>query len=75
MNSLRTLRNKAGLSVTELADAIGVRPVTVYAWENGQNRLQIEPAKAVILALRSAGVVATLDELFASPDKIEQKAA
>lgn len=41
---LRDLRTRANLKAKEAADAIGVHPATVWAWESGER----EPDKAVL---------------------------
>ena len=38
---LRALRKKAGLTVEEAAEQIGIAPTTVYSWEIGANRPNI----------------------------------
>lgn len=35
---LRSLRERAGLSVPEAAEAIGVHKATIYAWEAGEKQ-------------------------------------
>jgi DNA-binding transcriptional regulator YiaG len=64
MNQLRTLRNAANLSVPELASELGVKPVTVYAWEAGRNAVSVPAAKDILRVLALHGVQSTLDELF-----------
>lgn len=36
MNRIKELREAAGLKQSELADRMGVRPPSVFKWENGQ---------------------------------------
>lgn len=40
----RTVRLHAGLSLREVADAIGVDPSTVHRWEHGDRRPRGAPA-------------------------------
>lgn len=37
MNSVKRFREDAGLSVQEVADALGVTPAKIYIWENGKS--------------------------------------
>lgn len=53
---INKLRVKAGLSVPELAEAVGVGTPTVYAWENGQNAPQIKMLPLIAKALGVATV-------------------
>ena len=39
---LRTLREKAGLSVEEVAEAVGVKPITIYSWEAGRTEPRVD---------------------------------
>ncbi len=39
-NQLRAVREAAGMSLQEVADAIGVSKQTVQAWESGRNALK-----------------------------------
>lgn len=60
---LRELRRKKGLSVTELANALGVSRPTVWSWESARN----QPRKKHVAAL-----AATLE---VSENEILQRAA
>ena len=42
----RTLREKAGLSLAEVARGVGVTPTAVWRWEKGLARPSGEPAVA-----------------------------
>lgn len=44
---LRALREKAGLSVEEVAEAVGVKPITVYGWEQGRSAPHIDALPAI----------------------------
>lgn len=65
MNNLRALRTKANVSVQTLAERLGVRTVTVYAWESGRNLIDSETGKRIVCALEDAGLAVTLDQLYA----------
>ena len=41
----RRIRLAAGLSVTELAEAIGVPPATLWRWESGHSRPRADAAR------------------------------
>ena len=49
MSEFSALRQKAGLSIQEAADALGYQDRTVYRWESGATR----PRRAVMEALRA----------------------
>ncbi len=40
----RTVRIAAGLTLGELAEAVGVSPTTIWRWEQGQRSPRGEPA-------------------------------
>lgn len=65
MNNLRALRTQANLSVQTLSEQLGVRTVTVYAWESGRNLIDPETGKRIVSALEAAGLSVTLDQLYA----------
>ena len=44
---LRMLREKAGLTVDELAEQLKVKPVTIYGWEQGRSVPHIESFPAI----------------------------
>ena len=48
---LRRLRKKSGLTQEELADAVGVNPVTVSCWENNTYLPKTQSIKALAKAL------------------------
>lgn len=65
MRTIRDLRRSAGMTQLELANQIGVTPVTVYNWERGR----YEPKASQLRALaRIFGV--SMDEIdFEGPMK------
>lgn len=65
MNNLRKLRKQARISRNDFAAALGVRPVTVTAWENGSRTLNPNKAKDAIRVLESAGVYVGMDAIYA----------
>lgn len=67
LNQLRALRTRAAISVPDLAKEIGVKSVTVYAWEAGRNALPAAVGKQILKVLATKGVQSTLDELFETP--------
>lgn len=64
MNYLRVLRTRANLTVQQVADILGVKPVTVYAWESGRNVILPEIGKRLVSELACDGVEPTLDQLY-----------
>jgi len=44
---LKLLREKAGLSVEEIADWVGVKAITVYGWESGSRSPHISDLPAL----------------------------
>ena len=54
MPELRRLRERAGLTLDEVADAMGVDASTVSRWETGRRRLYVELLRD-LLALYGAG--------------------
>ena len=48
---LRTLRKKAGLNQTQLAEAVGVSLLTLFRWEKGERQPRLEEIKALAKAL------------------------
>lgn len=69
MNNLNALRNQARLRAEDLAESLGVARSTIYAWEDGTRELRPAKAKLVLAALAKHGVYATLDVLYAAPER------
>ena len=44
---LKMLREKAKLTVEQFAEAIGVKPITVYGWEQGRSSPHISNLPAI----------------------------
>ena len=63
MTATRTLRRKAGLTMQDLADAVGISRQTVSAWE-------IEDAwpNAELLPAIAAALGCSIDDLYRTPD-------
>ena len=53
---LRFLREKAGLSHEELAEKVGVKPITVYTWELGTRAPNIADLPEIADALKLSGI-------------------
>lgn len=53
----RRRRKDAGLSLMEVAEAIGVNLTTVHRWENGSHRPRRSAALRYLAALEQAGRV------------------
>lgn len=49
MRTIRELREAAGLTQLELANALGVTPSTVYKWERGMNEPKASQLKGMAL--------------------------
>lgn len=49
---LKTLRTKAGLTQTELADKIGTHKQVISAWENGKSKISKPYVKLLQMALK-----------------------
>jgi DNA-binding transcriptional regulator YiaG len=49
---MKRLRREAGLTQVQLADALGVAPRTVQAWEGGTNKVPSTAAMAVRLVVK-----------------------
>ena len=64
MIDLKNIREKKGISQTQLAAALGVSQGTVSAWETGR----WEPSIGMIRRITQILGV-TVDELFAEPEK------
>ncbi len=69
MKTIRKLREEARLTQLELANAVGVTPVTVYNWERGK----YEPKASQLRALARVFGVSMDDIDFEGP--MEGKAA
>ena len=50
---LKTLRTKAGLTQTELAEKIGTHKQVISAWENGRSNISKPYVQLLLLALKS----------------------
>lgn len=48
---LKTLRKKAGLNQTQLAEAVGVSLLTLFRWEKGERQPRLEEIKSLAKAL------------------------
>lgn len=64
---LRELRRKSGMSVTELATALGVSRPTVWSWESARNR----PRKKHIAALAATLGVTEAEILLGAANRDE----
>ena len=53
----KALRRQAGLSLAELAAAVGVNAATVYRWEQGTTRPSADAAERYALALETLRLV------------------
>ena len=51
--SIRTRREQIGMSVAELAQAIGVSEAAIYEWERARRKLNIDYLPAIAAALRT----------------------
>lgn len=60
MDTIKALRNQAGLSQTELAMAVGVTQGTVSQWESGSSRPRTELLPKIAQALHCS-----IGDLFA----------
>lgn len=67
---LREMREKAGLSVIQLAEEIGTSRVTIFRWETGKNEPDLETVKTICCILGC-----TLDELLGSTNPTLPRAA
>lgn len=59
MNSIKMLREAAGMTQSALADRLGVRPPSVFKWENGM----ANPSLANLVAMADI-LGCTTDELL-----------
>jgi transcriptional regulator with XRE-family HTH domain len=48
---VRELRTSKGMSVSELAKAVGVTPIAVYKWEAAENQIDSDKFPALAKAL------------------------
>lgn len=69
MKTIRRLREEAGMTQLQLANAVGVTPVTVYNWERGR----YEPKASQLRSLSRVLGVSMDDIHFEGP--MEGKAA
>ncbi len=51
----RAMREDAGLSLSELADAVQVHKVTIFRWEHGQRRPRGSAAERYLRVLEDLG--------------------
>jgi transcriptional regulator with XRE-family HTH domain len=52
--AVKARRKKLGISVAELADALGVSEATIYDWEKGRRTLDINYMPAIAFALKTS---------------------
>lgn len=62
--SVRSQRNRLGLSAPDYAKLVGVSPLTIYNWEKGKNRPQTAQLAALV-AVRGIGKREALQRLEA----------
>lgn len=57
--SVRARREKLGISVSDFAASLKVKPVTIYAWESGKNPVPINivPTIAKVLGTTAAKIL------------------
>ncbi|ARZ01847.1 helix-turn-helix domain-containing protein [Yersinia ruckeri] len=72
MNNLRILRERIGLTQSELAELAGCTPGAICHYETGRRGMDINLCRQFVEILNSFGAVVGLDDVF--PPKT-QKAA
>ena len=67
MNQIKQIRMRCGLTVKELAAAMGVHPMSVYRWQSGETVPELEHAWRLIHLARARRVGASLERIYPDP--------
>lgn len=64
MNNLKTIRENAGLTQSDLAKQIDVTKASVSNYETGLRKPNIKIAQKIAIAISAYGCACTVDDLF-----------
>ncbi|KMV67168.1 XRE family transcriptional regulator [Tatumella sp. TA1] len=64
MNNLRNIRERLGMTQSELASAIGLKTAgAICHYENGRRDLSVAKCRKIIEALKEKGISVSFDDL------------
>jgi len=64
MNNIRLVRERIGITQSELAKVVGCTRGAICHYETGRRGMDIELCRTFISAFKKHGVEVTIDELF-----------
>lgn len=64
MKTVKTIRDRLGLSQSELAQVLGVKPTTISTYENGRAEISREKAQVLIDAAKVRGLLIDFNHLY-----------
>lgn len=70
MNNLKLYRVKAGVTQTDLADAIGLTQGAVSHYEAGRRLPTLDDCRLIVGAFNKMGINVTLDDVFPPKQRV-----
>lgn len=64
MSRMKSIREKAGMTQAELAEAVGLTQGAIAHYEGGRRKPGLDECRRILEALNRKGACATLDDLF-----------
>lgn len=64
MSSMKSIREKAGMTQAELAEAVGLTQGAIAHYEGGRRKPGLDECRRIVDALNKHGLSVTLDDLF-----------
>lgn len=74
MSSMKTIREKAGVTQALLAQLIGVTQGAIAHYESGRRKPALEECRRIVAELNARGAQASLDDVF-PPEASAKKSA
>lgn len=64
MSSMKTIREKAGVTQAVLAQMIGLTQSAIAHYESGRRKPPLDECRRIVAALNTSGADVTLDDVF-----------
>ncbi|KJH75329.1 MULTISPECIES: helix-turn-helix transcriptional regulator [unclassified Pseudomonas] len=64
MSNMKTIREKIGITQSELAKAVGLTQGAIAHYENDRRKPGLDECRRIVAALNASGATVTLDDAF-----------